>query len=434
MSSQHDSAALTSKALNRSCLTFMNQPQHMHSGRHLTSSRAALTIMQAAFQNRLEWPQGQVLFVGFVMETVQTPGMSRVDRIAFVQKTIDAVYPQLMNLRIVWVPDNWDESNPNEKHLLNSRRIMTANVLELKEKGLTSSQIETYLSNIANQVEGPKQVPMIRISFNVQGAYSYVGVTNAEIQPFVPTNPGRTNETMGLGWLDEDKKGGVCLHEMGHCIGLMHEHQRPDAKGPDKLNLIDEEQLRQFFMGPPNYWDDATIQANVIDVFDYSTRNASKYDPNSIMHYIMDCNMFKEHQGPPGLACQVPMCPKRPCCAPQESCDRTACPIDDQALARLRATMPNYQCDDRPRVVNNTQELSEMDKQTIMKTYPPPLGDLDLKTQSTSSSSSSSPSSSSSSAASSPLWLKIFGVVFSIAIFVGMGIMITMGSKSSKKN
>jgi hypothetical protein len=373
------SADLTNVAISRSCMAFTRQPKSVNRANQMmmVNNPQALTRIQAAFQQTLEWKQGQVLFVGFVMENVQRSNnfATRVEKINYLKKTIDDTYTDLMNLRFVWVPDNWDEVNVSQKELLNGRKLMTANVIELQKQGMSEVEIDAHLQNIASNKNEEKQVPMIRISFNAQGAYSYVGNVNAQIRPFEPLgNPGKTNETMGLGWLDEELKGGVIKHEFGHCIGLMHEHQRDDATGEDKLDFIDQDALYAFFAGPPNNWDNETIQNNVLSVFKFTTKNASKYDPTSIMHYIMDCNMFKNHKGPTGLQCTVPMCPKENCCEyGKTNCNISECNVNTTELQRIKLNLPGYECGQGYDTVNNTQVLSLMDKQTIGSTYPPRL-------------------------------------------------------------
>jgi hypothetical protein len=53
----------------------------------------------------------------------------------------------------------------------------------------------------------------VRIAFNDDGAWSYIGTDALSIPAGQPT--------MNFGWLDE----GVVLHEFGHMIGMIHEHQ-----------------------------------------------------------------------------------------------------------------------------------------------------------------------------------------------------------------
>jgi len=57
------------------------------------------------------------------------------------------------------------------------------------------------------------------------GSWSHIGTEANEIEPRQPT--------MNLGWLSgltdavSDTERGVILHEFGHVLGLLHEHQSP---------------------------------------------------------------------------------------------------------------------------------------------------------------------------------------------------------------
>jgi len=79
--------------------------------------------------------------------------------------------------------------------------------------------------------------PKIRIAFDSQGgSWSFVGKDNIDIDVSKPT--------MNLGWLDgssdtiTDNERGVILHEFGHAIGLLHEHQSPLRS--DKITLKED--------------------------------------------------------------------------------------------------------------------------------------------------------------------------------------------------
>ena len=114
---------------------------------------------------------------------------------------------------------------------------------------------------------------MIRIDFQNDGSWSYIGTENLSI----PVN----EPTMNFGWIDEDiqmNDESTVLHEFGHMVGLEHEHQNPS--GGIKWN---KSAVIKDLSGPPNNWDLATIQHNVFDLSD--STNYTKFDPDSIMLY-----------------------------------------------------------------------------------------------------------------------------------------------------
>lgn len=111
----------------------------------------------------------------------------------------------------------------------------------------------------------------IRISFDdSDGAWSYIG-TDCKNIPLDQT-------TMNLGWQDE----GVVLHEFGHAIGLIHEHQ--NSLGGiqwNKPNVIRD------LSCPPNNWDPATIEHNMFKTYDREQINGTSLDKKSIMLYAI---------------------------------------------------------------------------------------------------------------------------------------------------
>ena len=86
------------------------------------------------------------------------------------------------------------------------------------------------------------------------------------------------------GWLtpqssDEELRR-VVLHEFGHAIGLIHEHQNPGSVVPwNKPNVYRD------LGGPPNNWDKATIDHNMFEAYSKSETNFTAVDPKSIMMY-----------------------------------------------------------------------------------------------------------------------------------------------------
>lgn len=113
--------------------------------------------------------------------------------------------------------------------------------------------------------------PDIRITFNPNdGAWSYIGLDCQTIP--------RSQPTMNLGWQDE----AVILHEFGHTIGLIHEHQNP--VGGIKWN---KENVYRDLGGPPNNWSRSTVDHNMFATYDRSQVNATAVDMKSIMLYAV---------------------------------------------------------------------------------------------------------------------------------------------------
>ena len=110
----------------------------------------------------------------------------------------------------------------------------------------------------------------IRITFRDDGAWSYIGSDSEGI-------PGGA-ATMNFGWFDQ----GVVLHEFGHAIGMIHEHQNP--LGGIQWN---RDNVIRDLSGPPNSWDLATIDHNIFRRYDLQHINGTEVDKKSIMLYAI---------------------------------------------------------------------------------------------------------------------------------------------------
>lgn len=121
----------------------------------------------------------------------------------------------------------------------------------------------------------------VRITFRKNlGSWSYVG-TDAL---FIP----KSQATMNFGWLDES----TVLHEFGHMLSLLHEHQNP--KGGLQWN---RDQVIKDLSGPPNNWDLNTIEHNVLNSIPDNSVNGTTFDPHSIMLYFFPDHWVKSGKG-----------------------------------------------------------------------------------------------------------------------------------------
>lgn len=109
----------------------------------------------------------------------------------------------------------------------------------------------------------------IRVAFNEKdGAWSYVGSDCANIPQSEPT--------MNIGWVEQAAND----HEVGHALGLLHEHQNPT-----KAICWNQAQVVKDLSGPPNNWDLETIQFNVLTPYTVGQVITTEHDQFSIMHY-----------------------------------------------------------------------------------------------------------------------------------------------------
>ena len=110
----------------------------------------------------------------------------------------------------------------------------------------------------------------IRVGFKTGvGSWSYVGRENRHIA--------KSEITMNFGW-DISSDYDTVLHEIGHSVGFMHEHQHPEMP----VNW-DKAGLDRWLKSPPNNWSDDDIEFNVTDRVQGA--DSSVWDMDSIMHY-----------------------------------------------------------------------------------------------------------------------------------------------------
>ena len=72
----------------------------------------------------------------------------------------------------------------------------------------------------------------------------------------------------------------MVLHEFGHALGLIHEHQNPNR--PIAWNRA---AVIADLSGPPNEWDLPTIENNIFKRYDPTELSSTPVDPQSIMMY-----------------------------------------------------------------------------------------------------------------------------------------------------
>lgn len=120
--------------------------------------------------------------------------------------------------------------------------------------------------------------PDVRIAFTPGGSWSYLGTDALGVPPDEPT--------MNYGWLtdssSDDELSRVVLHEFGHALSAIHEHQSPEANIP-----WDTEAVYAYYSGPPNNWTREQIDHNIFLRYSRTITNFSAFDPASIMLYAI---------------------------------------------------------------------------------------------------------------------------------------------------
>jgi hypothetical protein len=82
---------------------------------------------------------------------------------------------------------------------------------------------------------------------------------------------------------------GTALHELGHVLGMEHEHQNPFAG-----IKWHEETVYASLGGPPNNWSRDTTFHNILEKLDPQQVQGSTWDPDSIMEYEFEAGLIDE--------------------------------------------------------------------------------------------------------------------------------------------
>ena len=127
----------------------------------------------------------------------------------------------------------------------------------------------------------PNQMSDVRISMDPDnGSWSLLG-TDA-------LKEDKNEPTMNFAWFDV----GTVMHEFGHLLGLIHEHQNPLGTG---INW--NKKIVYDWANETQGWDKETTDKNILDKYDRDEINGSDFDPLSIMLYFFPGNLTNDNKG-----------------------------------------------------------------------------------------------------------------------------------------
>jgi hypothetical protein len=191
-----------------------------------------------------------------------------------------------------WFADEDFEQDPEEASIARAAAIIRAKWRQ--KANITISfldgkpKIQNKVKAVAQEWLGPGMAnlkfsfrknndTLIRISFKYEGSWSTIGTTCEQVSD-------KSQPTMNYGWLDEnspdDEVRRVVLHEFGHALGLIHEHQNPGGVIHwNRKNVIED------LSKPPNKWPLGVIEHNMFEPYKKKETNYTMLDPHSIMMY-----------------------------------------------------------------------------------------------------------------------------------------------------
>lgn len=121
---------------------------------------------------------------------------------------------------------------------------------------------------------------VVRVGFNPYGgSYSLVGTDCIKSDE---------STTMNFGWLD----AATIMHEFGHVLGMIHEHQNPKGKPIP----WDDSKVYQWAMQTQG-WDQTKTYHNIIERYNVDQLNASKFDSHSVMLYFFHPQLTTDKKG-----------------------------------------------------------------------------------------------------------------------------------------
>lgn len=164
----------------------------------------------------------------------------------------------------------WDKDDTLEVYFFGGENDITKQVMHY------ASMWSEHCS-IRFKVTDKQEKGKIRIDFKEPSSFSVLG-TNALLVP-------KNQPTMNFGWLSEDLPDRefkrVVLHEFGHALGLIHEHQSP------RVNIDWNKPYVYWYFQEYHGWTSDQVDRNIFEEFETERIRATELDKFSIMGYYL---------------------------------------------------------------------------------------------------------------------------------------------------
>ena len=237
--------------------TLNKHSRHIDDLKNKSTSHSHFTKLRAAFLNGFSWKPNDTITIGFMGDGTNVS-----------RKT----YNELSN-----------EIDTEGKRLkIDPLQKIVDNMSVIDGiKEIIKQRIQPIVGLTFNYVDDPNSAN-VRISFDVNdGAWAVIGT-----QCLDDENNGKA--TMNLGWFDV----ATTIHEFGHVLGLIHEHQN-SHDNPISWN----KQAVYEWAQSDQHWDQQTTNENILQNYPVNQINGSIFDPLSIMLYFFPASLTTNQQG-----------------------------------------------------------------------------------------------------------------------------------------
>lgn len=189
---------------------------------------------------------------------------------AYLPEEVDSIYTGITTNAALLKSKKWNNGQIIKIKFLNGTPFLQSKVKQFAEEWLK-------YANLKFQYVDSNQNADIRINFdNSGGSWSYLGTDCNRISPNQPS--------MNFGWFtnftSDTEFSRVIIHEFGHALGLIHEHQSPAS------NIQwNKSKVYEYYGGAPNYWNQDEVDNNIFYKYSSTVTNYSAFDSKSIMLY-----------------------------------------------------------------------------------------------------------------------------------------------------
>ena len=226
-------------------------PSHQAYLKHIKNNSGDSDKLEAAFWTQKLWKKGSKINIAFLVPKKQA--------------TVDIEWTSISEMR-------GRPIDPLQRQFVKDKTPVRKAIVQIVQQ-----RIQPIVDLQFKFISDPKQA-QVRISFDPDGgAWSMVGTDCLHEKD-------SSKATMNLGWFDV----GTVIHEFGHVLGMIHEHQNPRGQSiPWNTKAV------YAWADTTQGWDKQTTYNNIIRKYNADSINGSSFDPQSIMLYFFPSTLTK---------------------------------------------------------------------------------------------------------------------------------------------